>query len=421
MQKDLLLGMFFEKERWEKAINTAVLKDIDKTELRKLCSPQVRANMYEAIKNNKYIIAPPHQALIPKDDGTFRTVYINEDVDRIFLSIANDLIFELCSDMVHKQCKSYQSGISCGKVVQEVSERIVNTQGTEIGIKADLSKYFDSVPIQFIDKILNKVEENVGQSAIIDVIRKYYHTDYCFDTEGKLIQHYQSLKQGCAFASFLADAVLYDIDEAISKLDVYYVRYSDDILIVGKDWCQGHLLLETMLNEKGLVLNPKKVEVLTKDKFFKFLGFSIRGPEISLSKGRLKTFYKEIMEIAKKAKTMKTATTMINRFLYIGDGQYSWATSVLPIMNVAEDIKTLNNFVMDAIRSAHTKRFKIGGLGYETNKKVGVITRGTGKNVRSNRERTPAQLENYKTLGTMQNALLKSKALYDTLVKEISL
>lgn len=419
MQKDFLLGMFFEKERWEKAINTAVLKDIDKTELRKLCSPQVRANMYEAIRNNKYIIAPPHQALIPKDDGTFRTVYVNENVDRVFLSIANDLIFELCSDMVHERCKSYQSGIGCGKIVQEVSKKNCSTQGTEIGIKADLSKYFDSVPIQWIDEILNKIEENVGQSSIIDVIRKYYHTDYCFDTDGNLIEQYQSLKQGCAFASFLADAVLYDIDEAISKLDVYYVRYSDDILIIGNDWCQGHHLLEQMLNKKGLILNPKKVEVLSKDRFFKFLGFSIRGSEISISKGRLNDFAREVATRAKKANGIKSAIKSIQQYLYVGDGKYSWATSVLPIINVESDIMTLNNFVMDCIRASATKRWKIGGLGYETTRKSGVISRGTGRNVNANLEKTPKILEGYKTLGVMRDALLKSRYLYDSFVKEM--
>lgn len=38
--KDYLLEKFFESDRWENAIETGVIKGIDKSELRKLCSPE---------------------------------------------------------------------------------------------------------------------------------------------------------------------------------------------------------------------------------------------------------------------------------------------------------------------------------------------------------------------------------------------
>ena len=186
--------------------------------------------MYQAIKDGKYEIAPPHTAQIPKDNGEFRTVYVNEPMDRILLSIANDLLFELTPEMIHSRCKSYQKGTGCGKIVQEVSKEICETKGEIIGWKSDLSKYFDSVPIRFIDGAFDMVEQKYGHSALIDVLRKYYHSDYFFDPKGNLLQMYQSLKQGCAVASWLADVLLYHIDEKLTNTDGFYVRYSDDML-----------------------------------------------------------------------------------------------------------------------------------------------------------------------------------------------
>ena len=104
---DLLLKKFFEKERWEQALELGVGKGIDKGELRKLTSPEVRLAMYNAIISDNYEIAPPHQAQIPKDNGDMRIVYVNENVDRIFLSIVNNLFFEMFPEFVHKSCKSY--------------------------------------------------------------------------------------------------------------------------------------------------------------------------------------------------------------------------------------------------------------------------------------------------------------------------
>ena len=138
---DILLQKFFEMERWEQALETGVDKHIDKGELRKLTSPEVRLAMYDCIVNDCYEIAPPHQAQIPKDNGDMRIVYVNENVDRIFLSIANNLFFEMFPELVHKSCKSYQTGIGCGKVVQEVSRQVINSKTREVCLKANFTGF----------------------------------------------------------------------------------------------------------------------------------------------------------------------------------------------------------------------------------------------------------------------------------------
>lgn len=418
---DVLLQKFFEMERWEQALETGVDKHIDKGELRKLTSPEVRLALYNAIVSDNYEIAPPHQVQIPKDNGDMRIVYVNENVDRIFLSIANNLFFEMFPEFVHKSCKSYQSGIGCGKVVQEVSRQTTKTSTREVGLKADLTKYFDRVPIRYIDEIFDRMEAKVGKSKIIDVVRKYYHTDLCFDFNGELIKHYQSLKQGCAVASFLADAVLYHIDNAVSELNVYYVRYSDDLLALGNEWEKAYALIKKMLDEMELELNPKKVEILYKDRWFKFLGFYIKGSQITLAKSRVKSFQKEIeaRTIKQRKTSMERAINQVNSYLYKGDGTYSWATSVLPIINVQKDIDSLNEFVMDAIRACATGKKKIGGLGSVNDKADHTILRGVGKNVTANRNNTEKEIDGYLSLRCMQNALLTRRAVYETLVRSM--
>lgn len=419
--KDTILEKFFELPRWEYAIDKGVGKDINRRDLYQLTKPEMRAKMYKAIVNGKYEIAPPHTAQIPKDNGEFRTVYVNEPMDRILLSIANDLLFELTPEMVHKSCKSYQKGTGCGKVVKEVSRMICNTKGEIIGWKSDLSKYFDSVPIRFIDNAFDEVERRYGHSALVDVLRKYYHSDYYFDPKGNLLQSYQSLKQGCAVASWLADVLLYHIDDKLSKMNGFYVRYSDDMLFVGKDYGKAMDVLTEELGKMSMKLNPKKVEYLTHTKWFKFLGFSIKGENISLSGTRIKTFQKEIEKrtIKKKGVTLVKAVNSVNRYLYKGNGEFSWATQVLPICNVNSDILELNKFVMDCLRAVKTGKKKVGGLGYVSTKYVGCIQRGLGRNVKANRVKTDKELSGYLTICCMRNAILTSREVYATLVESL--
>ena len=421
MKEDKILSMFFETERWQYAINKGFDKDINKATLHQLTTPEARLAMYQRIKYGKYKIMPPHTAKIPKDNGDFRTVYVNEPCDRVLLSIANDLLFELMPEMVHPRCKSYQKGIGCGRVVQEVSRKICSANGNVIGWKSDLSKYFDSVPIEFIDWAFDKVEEKHGKSALIDVIRDYYHTDLYFDTDGNLSNSYQSLKQGCSVAAWLADVVLYHIDEQLSALDGYYIRYSDDTLFIGNDYEKAMTIMQDELMKMQMKLNPKKVEYLDENHWFKFLGYSIKGHNISLSSTRIKTFQKEIEKrtIKKRDTTMTKAINAVNRYLYKGFGDFSWATQVLPVINVKEDIDKLNMFAMDCIRAVKTGKRKIGGLGYVNTQAVGCIDRGRGRNVKANREKTESEIKGYLSICCAQNAIRTSRAAYNTLINTL--
>lgn len=422
MATDNILQMFFELERWTKAIDKGVDKDIRKDQLLRLTDEKTRLAMAEAMMQGRYAISPPHTAQIPKENGEYRTVYVNESIDRVVLSIANDLLFDLLPEMIHPACKSYQTGIGCGKVVREVSRRIVEASKAGcMGWKADLSKYFDSVPIAFVDAAFDKVEARHGHSALVDVLRKYYHSDLYFDQNNELHSQYQSLKQGCAVASWLANVLLYDLDEALSRMKGYYVRYSDDMLFIGEDYQRAMNVLEQRLEAMCMKLNPKKVEYLAVDKWFKFLGFSIRGSMISLSSSRIKTFQKEIERrtINKRRTTLSKAVNAVNRYLYKGDAEFSWATQVLPVCNVKRDLDELNKFVMDCLRAVQTGRRKLGGLGYVRTKSDGCIVRGRGRNVKANRVKTGSRIEGYMTIGCMHKALVTSRGVYNTLVASL--
>lgn len=413
---DFLLEQMFKRD-WKSDLEKSHDKGIiDVAE--KLVDPNARSQVYCAIKDGTYQIMPPREQLIPKDNGDFRTVYICSDIDRVVLTIINNLLFELCPEMIHKNCKSYQKGLSTQKTVKEVVRNIQNIKSNTIGLKVDLTKYFDSVPIRFIDEIFDKVEGKLGKSKVIDMLRKFYHQNLCFDLGGNLVEHYFSLGQGVATASWLANAILYNIDEEISKMNVYYVRYSDDLLLIGKDWQKAEVRLRELLAEKELVLNPKKVEVLKKDKFFKFLGFSIRGNEISLSKDRIKTFQKEIENRTIKSNfSYQKAINQVMKYLYgdMRDNGYSWSTACLTTINVKEDIQTMNNFVMDCLRAVKTGKKKLYGLGYEPNKKTGVITAGRGQNVTNNRNKTDKIIPDYISLMKARNSMLISNDCFNAL------
>lgn len=431
---DVLLDKFFEKERWEYAITKGELKDIKKSELERLTTPEIRLIIYWLIALGAYNIAPPNTAEIPKPDSDeMRIVMVNEPIDRIVLSISNDLLFDTCPDMVHRNCYSYQKGIGCGKVVKQLSEQISMENGDEWW-KGDLRHYFDDVARHRIDWVFDEVEKRHGHSAVIDMLRRYYYLDLYYDTKaGEFKQEYKALKQGCSVASFLADAALFEMDRRISDLNVLYARYCDDFVIGGKDAPEGMAIIREELAKVNVMLHPKKLERLSPKRWFKFLGFSIKGKMITMSHSRLDKFVKLIEDCTYKydgggKNTPELAMKRVFRALYVGNGEFSWATAVLPVINVDKDIQIMNTWIMDAIRAVGINCKHIGGLGYQITQKDHVAQRYpstardghfAGFNEWKARKRMP-RIEGYYTIKCMQKAMLSCRDAYDLIVREMA-
>lgn len=421
-----LLKMMFEMPRWEALIEKAELKGISKAELLQYCKPEVRAALYLKIKNNDLEFMPSRMVNIPKDTpGEFRTVFVGDTCERILCSLINDCLFELFPEMVHPSCTSYQKGIGTGLVVKKLSHTLQNVKGNVIGARFDFHHYFDTVNRESIMHMFDMVEQKLGfekdTEPVMNLLRQTWNSDWVFDLNGDLIQQYNGIRQGNACGSWLADVVLYELDKFMSKKYSFYCRYSDDLIVIHDNIDEITNDINRIVSKYGVSLNLKKTETLYKDRWFKFLGFNLKGNQITLSKSRVKSFQKEIESrtIKQRNITTKKALNSVNSYLYKGDGRFSWATSVLPIINVEKDIETLNQFVMDAIRACATGKKKIGGLGSVNDKADHTILRGTGKNVAANRNKTEKEIDGYLSIDCMRKAMLTSRSVYDTLVRSM--
>ena len=425
MQSKLLEKMF-EMPRWEALIDKAELKGIDKGELRKMCRPEVRASIYMQIVNETAEFCIPHMAQIPKDTpGEYRTVFVGENVDRCIQSLINDCLFELFPEMIHPSCRSYQKNLGTGKTVKELSAILANTKTPIVGVKSDFHHYFDTLSLDAIMNIFDIIESKLGfkkgTEPVMNLLRKTWNNNLVFDLDGNLIEMYCGIRQGNAIGSFLADVILYELDDFMSKKYSAYYRYSDDCITIHNNPDEIIRDMNRIISKYGVSLNPRKVQVLYKKEWFKFLGFNLKDDMITLSKSRVKNFQKEICAITIKQRNISPtrALNQVNNYLYKGDGQYSWATAVLPIINVEKDIETLNQFVMDSLRACATGKKKIGGLGSVNDKTDYTILRGVGKNVKANREKTPKEIDGYLSISCMRNAIITNRAVYDTLVRSM--
>lgn len=359
VNKDKKMKMFMDINIIKEAIQHSLNKHIDKGILKQMCTPEGRIWLSDTILRGEYRVAPPHIELQPKDNGEFRKVYANNDLDRFVLGVINTVYNKLYGHLIDKNCVSYQKGIGVHNIIERIKKEFLSYGYDINGYKVDLSKYFDSVSKGVVFEALEEL--NTG-SPLDEVLYEYYSQDIVFDENENLIEHYKSLAQGCAFGCFLANYVLRDIDKTIGDMNVIYCRYSDDILMVGRDADKALETLEEMLSTKGLSLNPKKVEKIDGNHPFTFLGFKIDGQKVTLSDKSLKKFKKEIQKRTKykKGRTLRSATKEINRYLYTAyiknPTEFGWAEYFFKIINVEEDIIMMDNYIKDHLK--HTVTWK---------------------------------------------------------------
>lgn len=425
MRDHILESIFLDTALWRDAVAHGVEKRVDHGILERLADPHFRADLCVQIAEGDYRIQPPHTGYRKKDDGGERMFLANEPLDRLLLNVIYRWLMRNEASMIHPSCKSYRSGIGIGAVVREIARRTSGASGNGrskvVGRKFDIHKYFDTIGREHIHAAFDAVERHHGPSSVIDLLRAYYDSDLYYDTRRRvMVEGYMGIKQGCAVSSWLANALLYPLDEELSQRGGgLYVRYSDDILYLGDDYDEATMIIRDGLSLVGLRLNERKIADVVRDEYFRFLGFEIHGADISLSHKWVKHFQHEVEKrtignagLIGKVRTVRraggvnqeqklmrllnSACRNLAQFLLYGDGHYSWATMVLPTVNNQADLRQLTVFCLDALRAVYTGHTHIGGLGKSHRQ---GIQRGTGRNVKANRIATRHLENNHRLLG----------------------
>lgn len=352
-----LVECLFEPDIWNSIIDKGVDKTIPSSILRKYSFPEARLDLLRRIVSGEYHIKPPKVTRIPKDNGTYREIYINTPEDRLVLAGINQAYYKLYEDRLSPACKAYRVNHSCGKTVREVASHTIN------GYKLDLSKYFDSVPITVINEALDELDTG---SPLDSIVREYYNTNLVI-IDGKLTERYKSLAQGCAVAAFLSNYVLRKVDSKMTKLCTYYCRYSDDMILLADNPDVPLQVLKDMLEELGLKLNPEKIEHIDPWHEFKFLGFGIAGRKISISQKDFLLKKREIKHVCKlvcsdrtltsKEKLSKAIRTVQNIFFSRQEPFYGWIYGKAVYINDYERIIELDKFCKEHIRAAVTGKW----------------------------------------------------------------
>lgn len=293
-------------------------------------------NISYRVKSGKYIFYPFRvveklkEPATPSKPAKFRPLSIVSIRDALVQSILyQDVLYEpiekIFSELDDISLVSY--AYRKGKSAPLAAERIFSClqDGYWFVYDADITKYFDSIPH---DKLLTRLAKLIGgkRSKTFQLVKRFVNTDVVpYDTykyartKGEIVRekifHWQKPKrqkrskgipQGGVLSGMLANLYLHDFDVWVvsslgRKIDLQYIRYADDFVILvksAKDLKTIEKRVENKIKKIGLEINQQKTDKYdVRNKGLDFVGFHFNKRHIRAKDKNIERFKKKLMEV----------------------------------------------------------------------------------------------------------------------------
>lgn len=269
------------KEHYEEKIKNNASTGLDKVSNRKF-ETQLDENIRiinKKVISNSYKFTKYKQMLISKGENKVpRSISIPTVRDKLTLSILNKLLFEVYgNDAITKMPHSVIHEI---KTVMSQKDNS-NRYEYDSFIKLDINSYYKSINHDLLKK---KLKRKIRKKEIIDLIFSAITTPSIslpIRNLSSIQNKAQGVPEGLSISNALANIYLCDIDEKyLSKDNIKYFRYVDDILILCKSNYADIIYKDIKSDFECIKL---KVNNNKEDTGYLFEGFEYLGYKLNLN------------------------------------------------------------------------------------------------------------------------------------------
>lgn len=167
---------------------------------------------------------------------------------------------------------AYRTNRSALQAIEKV-EQWIKSSNVKYFLKTDILKFFENIQIERLIKLLQR---RIHDERVINLVNLCLHMK-SVDSYGIIHNKEIGVYQGSLLAPVLSNIYLTDFDRWMEHISKQYIRYSDDILILGNDKFVLEELLGRMsvfLEKYGLILKEDKTFIGKLEEGFTFLGYN---------------------------------------------------------------------------------------------------------------------------------------------------
>ena len=167
---------------------------------------------------------------------------------------------------------AYRNERSAMGATERIEKEICSGQYSWIA-KTDIESFFDRIQVSLLKR---KLERVIKEEDVIELIEMQLSAP-ALGKGGALEEKILGIYQGSSISPVLSNIYLDDFDHMMERESVFYVRYSDDILLLGKSREQLQTVLakiKILLEPYGLNLKEAKTSICPLEQGIEFLGYA---------------------------------------------------------------------------------------------------------------------------------------------------
>lgn len=332
------------------------------------------SELYKKLKSKTFVPKASGFPLEKKGKGTYRPVVSYDINTRIVQRAILNILLSHTKIQPVLNCATSFGGIKHKGVYDAVKEICVlfKKNGFTHYIATDIRSFFTSIKI---DVVLKELCSFCKDKDFLDLLEKTMRIE--IDNLSEIIQKHKELlekynysdggvPQGSCLSPLFGNIYLYKLDLELNKNpDIVFLRYIDDIIIIGKNYNDVVNIYRKQLlpnlEKLGLSVYGEKDEKFKKGIFksnagIGYLGVNISNNVVKPSNDAIKSIKKEVKILldetqnfkAKKTKSLYEALDMISRKLKGWSNHYWFCNAPRELKMLDENIdKMISKFVLD--------------------------------------------------------------------------
>jgi RNA-directed DNA polymerase len=227
----------------------------------------------EEVLGGGYRPLPLRQFPMRKPDGRMRVLSAQYLKDKLVQRALLTVLEPRAERLFHDDSYAYRPRRNVGAALARVRERV--RVGLDWLVDADIEKFFDSIPHRPLRKVL---ESFVDDRAAMRLIGRWLDQGAHVTS---LLATPRGISQGAILSPLFCNLYLHELDMAMAKAKIPFVRFADDFLLFAPARRQAQDALDyadRRLTRLDLKIHPEKTQVVRSGPAVSFLGEKLPGP-----------------------------------------------------------------------------------------------------------------------------------------------
>ena len=383
-----LIELLSDKNVWERFYRYKASLECPKRftkELRAFIDAERYLPVCESVRRGESFPLPRKTVISKQFSEKKRTVYTYPEPENTVLKLLTYLLSREYDGIFSDGLYSFRPR----RTAKDAIRKLATAPGMEkmYAYKADVSDYFNSVPIEKLLPVLEKTLRNdPGTYAFLS---RLLREERVLSGGRELIER-KGIMAGTPLSAFYANLYLAEMDEFFEHTGMLYARYSDDIVVFDDSPEKVHAHAQSVrgfLDDKGLAINEKKEFFFAPSEGWSFLGFDYRQGVTDIAASSLDKIKHKMRRKARALerwqkrnalsgeKAAKAFIRIFNRKLFESpeDSELSWCRWYFPLINTDESLKVIDHYAQDCVRflATGTRTKARFNLRYEDMKRLG--------------------------------------------------